>query len=223
MAVDYSKLANFLLLPLRKNLPIDLVRSYFYYCAPWMPENPDDEDNRRMEAHRQFVDQVESTNRWQVKLGKLERRREGRQEYFEQKRVDVLLSVDLVRHAAAGHIQHAIIVAGDSDFIPAVAAAKDSGVTVSLWTGPVKTSHRDLDWLADELHRFDGTAFRTYTNDQPLPPRPNRDQLENTGPRRRRGSRGGRGRSSSSGSSSSSRSTSKDRPRERDNDDRDRD
>ena len=75
-------------------------------------------------------------DRWPVRLGKLEQRWEGKRKYYEQKRVDVLLSVDLVRHAAANHIQHAVIVAGDSDFIPAVAAAKESGVTVSLWCGP---------------------------------------------------------------------------------------
>jgi uncharacterized LabA/DUF88 family protein len=88
-------------------------------------------------------------------------------EYFEQKRVDVMLSVDLVRHAAAGHIQHAILVAGDSDFIPAVAAAKESGVTVSLWGGAPKTIHRDLAWMADELHRFDLHAFEKRP---PAPP-----------------------------------------------------
>src|SRR4051812_49125887 len=93
---DYAKLASYLLAPLRRNLPIDLLRSYFYYCAPWMPEHPSNEDIRRMDSHREFVNQVESTNRWQVRLGKLERRREGNEQYFEQKRVDVLLSVDLV-------------------------------------------------------------------------------------------------------------------------------
>src|SRR4051794_19140433 len=70
--IDYARLANFLLTPLRRNLPIDLLRSYFYYCAPWMPEHPGPDELRRMEAHRSFVDQIESTNRWQVRLGKLE-------------------------------------------------------------------------------------------------------------------------------------------------------
>ncbi len=158
-APDYGRLANYLLAPLRKTLPVDLLRAYFYYCAPWMSEEPTEDELRRMDIHRALVDSIERTSRWQVKLGKLERRWEKDGEYFEQKRVDVLLSVDLVRHAAAKHIQHAVIVAGDSDFIPAIVAAKDAGVTVSLWTGPTNTAHKDLTWAADEFQRFDWQDF----------------------------------------------------------------
>lgn len=165
--LDYTRLGEYLLSPIRRELPVDLLRCYFYDCAPWMPENPSDEDNRRMQSHRKFIDEIEQTNRWQVRLGKLERRRDGDQEYFEQKRVDVMLSVDLVRHAAAGHIQHAVLLAGDSDFIPAVAAAKESGVTVSVWGGEPKTVHRELGWMADELRRFDWRAFSNRAADEP--------------------------------------------------------
>lgn len=157
--LDYNRLADHFLSPLRSS-NVDLLRAYFYHCAPWMPEKPSDVETRRLKAHQEFVDEIERSSRWQVKLGKLERRWEGKEEYFEQKRVDVMLSVDLVRHAAAGHIQHAILVAGDSDFIPAVAAAKESGVTVSLWGGgDQKTIHRDLAWMVDEIHRFDSRTF----------------------------------------------------------------
>lgn len=157
--LDYGRLSEHLLSPLRRELPIDILRCYFYDCPPWMPEEPNEAENKRMESHRAFIDGIESKDRWQVRLGKLERRRDGNVEYFVQKRVDVMLSVDLVRHAAAGHIQHAILLAGDSDFIPAVAAAKESGVTVSLWGGALNTIHRDLGRIADELHRFDWRQF----------------------------------------------------------------
>jgi hypothetical protein len=121
-----------------------------------------------MDAHNVLVTMIESISRWQVRLGKLERRWDGQKEYFEQKRVDVLLSCDLVRHAAAGHIQHAILVAGDSDFIPAVSAAKESGVTVSLWHGPGNTVHKDLITLCDEAHEL---ALRSLNPGMP----PNED------------------------------------------------
>ncbi len=164
--VDYNRLTDHLLAPLRRDLPMDLVRCYFYDCPPWMPDEPNESATRRMEAHRAFIETIERTDRWQVKFGKLERRWDGNQEYFEQKRVDVMLSVDIVRHSAAGHIQHAILLAGDSDFIPAVAAAKESGVTVSLWGGAPKTIHRDLGFIADEVHYFD---WRQFTKRGPAP------------------------------------------------------
>ena len=74
---------------------------------------------------------------------------------LENERVDVLLSVDMVRHSAAGHIQHAIIVAGDSDFIPAIEATKESGATVTMWYGDESSIHKDLLSLADITHQFD--------------------------------------------------------------------
>ena len=66
----------------------------------------------------------------------------------------MLLSVDMVRHSAAGHIQHAIVVAGDSDFIPAVEATKESGATVTLWHADENTVHNDLLSLADCVNQM---------------------------------------------------------------------
>lgn len=152
---DYSQLTDYLLEPIAKRYPIDLLRCYFYYCAPWMSQDPTKEELRRMEAHDQFIEEMRGIDRWAVKLGKLEKRRGKQKEYFEQKRVDVLLSCDMVRHAAAGHIQHAILIAGDSDFIPAVEATKESGTTVTLWCGDDGTVHKDLVNLSDEVKRFD--------------------------------------------------------------------
>ena len=156
---DYSKLTDFLLAPLNRFVPIDLLRCYFYYCPPWMSTQPTEDELRRMAQHEKFIDELEQINRWQVRLGKLEKRYEGDKEIFSQKRVDVLLSVDLVRHAAAGHIQHAILVAGDSDFIPAVIAAKESGATLTLWCGEDRSPHRDLIKLADEVQYFNWNKF----------------------------------------------------------------
>jgi uncharacterized LabA/DUF88 family protein len=156
---DYSEFVDYILRPLRKSVPIDLMRCYFYYCAPWMSPEPTQNEKRRMEEHDIFMLKIMDLDRWAVRLGKLQKRRDGYKEYFEQKRVDVLLSVDMVRHSAAGHIQHAILVAGDSDFIPAVEATKESGATVTLWCGEETSVHRDLIGLADIVQIFDWKKF----------------------------------------------------------------
>ena len=158
LAPDYNNLADFLLAPLRKRVPLDLMRCYFYYCPPWMSHTPTDVEKRRMASHEQFVATLQDIDRWQVRLGKLEKRRDGDREVFAQKRVDVQLSVDLARHTAAGHIQHAVILAGDSDFIPAIAAAKESGATVSVWCDR-DTAHRDFMNIADEVQMIDLKSF----------------------------------------------------------------
>lgn len=156
---DYKQIANYFLEPLRKTIPLDLLRCYYYYCPPYMSQEPTEDEIKRMEAHEEFFQDIVSLDRWSMRLGKLQKKWEGKKEVYEQKRVDVLLSVDLVRHAAAGHIQHAVLVAGDSDFIPAVEAAKEHGVTLSLWCGNYNTAHRDLIALADEVHTFDWASF----------------------------------------------------------------
>ena len=150
----YEGLTDYFLKPLRKSVPLDLLRCYFYYCAPWMSLEPTDREIKRMEEHKIFMAEIKNHDRWAVRLGKLQRRWDGHKEFFEQKRVDVLLSVDMVRHSASGHIQHVIVVAGDSDFIPAIEATKESGATVTLWHGDENTIHKDLINLADIVHEI---------------------------------------------------------------------
>lgn len=151
----YEDMADYLLKPIRKSVPLDLLRCYFYYCAPWMSPEPTESEKRRMEEHEHFMEEISNIERWAVRLGKLQRRWDGYKDYYEQKRVDVLLSVDMVRHSAAGHIQHAVVLAGDSDFIPAIEATKESGATVSLWYGEDNSIHKDLLALADITHKID--------------------------------------------------------------------
>jgi uncharacterized LabA/DUF88 family protein len=161
LSPDYTRMADYILAPLRRQIPIDLLRCYFYYCPPWMSQNPTEDEIRRMTAHEKFVEEIESIDRWKIRLGKLEKRRDGDRDVFSQKRVDVMLSVDMVRHAAAGHIQHAVIVAGDSDFIPAVNAAQEHGATITLVCSPDRSAHKDLIKLADEVMYFDWKKFPT--------------------------------------------------------------
>lgn len=148
---DYARLADHLLAPLRRAINLDLLRCYFYYAPPWVSSKPTEGELRRKAEFEKFAAALEDIDRWQVRLGKLERRRDGERDVLVQKRVDVLLSVDMARHAAAGHIQHAVLVAGDSDFIPAVQAVKESGVTITLWAAPDKSAHLDLIRACDEV------------------------------------------------------------------------
>ncbi len=172
----YEDLTEYLMKPLRKSISLDLLRCYFYYCPPWMSPEPTEREIARMDEHEAFMNKISALERWAIRLGVLKRNWDGYKEYFEQKRVDVLLSVDMVRHAAAGHIQHVIVVAGDSDFIPAIEAVKESGATVTLWYGDENTVHRELIDLADIVHQLNwkklpGKKVRAQKK-EPRPPKP---------------------------------------------------
>ena len=63
---------------------------------------------------------------------------------FEQKRIDVALATDLVMHATKRLITHAVLVTGDSDYIPAVEIAQSEGVQITLFYSPNNPPHDEL-------------------------------------------------------------------------------
>ena len=128
-----------------------LVRTYYYHCPPYQSNPPTEEERARFSSKQKFFDALSRLSRFQLRLGKLEKRGEDAngKPIFVQKRVDIMLGVDMVQRAATPQIQKAILVAGDSDLLPAVEATKDLGVVVSLWhgpygVGPANTVHREL-------------------------------------------------------------------------------
>ncbi|RJP33379.1 MAG: NYN domain-containing protein [Phycisphaerales bacterium] len=97
-----------------------------------------------------FVSQLERLPRFHVRLGKLAYRgeRADGSPIFVQKRVDIMLGVDLTLVASKHQISTAILVAGDSDLLPAVEIARNEGVLVHLVHGP--NPHRELWDRCDE-------------------------------------------------------------------------
>jgi uncharacterized LabA/DUF88 family protein len=112
----------------------ELLRMYYYDCAPFQSKIPTPSEKARKAAFDQFKNRLEDLPRTEVRLGRLRRlpRPTGGGYDFEQKQVDVLLTVDLVRLSYTNQIQRAVIVGCDSDFVPAIQAAKDAGVIVQL-------------------------------------------------------------------------------------------
>jgi uncharacterized LabA/DUF88 family protein len=120
----------------------------------------------RFAKHQSFhVALTRSTPRFQVRLGKLARRVDNGQVRYEQKRVDILLAVDLVQLAAKHQITDAAMLAGDSDFLPAIEIAKAEGVVLHLYHGA--TPHNDLKDCCDERIRIDQTFIDAIRLDTP--------------------------------------------------------
>ncbi len=123
----------------------DRLRTYYYTAMPYQSNPPTDEEKKRYSSADRFIATIKKLNRFDVRLGKLERR-DGD---FTQKRVDILLAVDLVRFSWGKSISTAVIVAGDSDFVPAIEAAKDAGVLVRLYYSK-NSVHNELLNSVDE-------------------------------------------------------------------------
>ncbi len=75
-----------------------------------------------------FLQSMYDTPYVEVKLGIWKQRGST----MVEKGVDVMLAVDLVRHAYTDHYDTAIVVSGDGDFYPAIQAVKDLGKHVEV-------------------------------------------------------------------------------------------
>jgi len=111
------------------------LRTYYYDCAPYVSSPPTDEEKTKKAGFDCFVAALERLSRFQVRLGRLAKRGvfpDGTID-FEQKMVDILLAVDLVQLSVGHQIQRAVIMANDSDFVPAIRTARNAGTVVELY------------------------------------------------------------------------------------------
>jgi uncharacterized LabA/DUF88 family protein len=121
------------------------LRTYYYNCMPYQSSPPTEEERRRYSAMDKFVYTLKKLPRFDVKLGRLECI--GGE--FVQKRVDIAMAVDIVRLSCGRMIGKAIVVTGDSDFVPAIEASKEAGVVVMLCYSP-SSIHDELLLSVDE-------------------------------------------------------------------------
>lgn len=130
----------------------EILRTYYYHCLPYQSEPPTVEEAERFGKRQAFFHRLREIPRYEVREGRLEfrGRRDDGTPIFQQKRVDVMLAVDLTLLSAKRQITDAILVTGDSDFIPPVSVAKNEGVVIWLYHGTANPPHNDLWELADE-------------------------------------------------------------------------
>ena len=148
--IDFSKLSE----EIADHMPI--LRTYYYNCMPYKSASPTVSENDRFQKMQRFINSLERLDRYEVRLGKLEYRgrRENGDPIFQQKRVDILLGCDLVLLSAKQKIAKAVLLTGDSDFIPAIEVAKNEGVEISLYYCKDNLPHDSLMLIADERNEL---------------------------------------------------------------------
>jgi uncharacterized LabA/DUF88 family protein len=103
-------------------------------------------DEKRREEKERFFNKLKKLHQFEVKYGDLQ----IINGQFKQKLVDVKMSLDIVDKCFDNQITHAIIIAGDSDFIPAIMKAKDCGAIVHLVCSKRKIN-RKLMYAVDTI------------------------------------------------------------------------
>lgn len=106
-------------------------------------------DQQFYDERERFCNKLKKLPYFEVKYGYLQFINGKR----KQKAVDVKMSLDIVDKCFERQIQHAVIVAGDSDFIPAIRKAKDYGAIVHLFCNKNKVNRRLL-FEVDIVHHL---------------------------------------------------------------------
>ena len=146
--IDYDKLVDNIVAKAGDDRTI--IRVYYYHCLPYQENPPTQEQRDKFGRAQGFFRALQRTARFEVRLGRLAFRgtRTDGTPIFEQKKVDLMLGLDLMSLSAKHIVDEVFLVAGDSDFVPAVNAVKKEGIVVYLVHGD--TPHDDLLDEVDE-------------------------------------------------------------------------
>lgn len=153
--ISYSKFSDYV------SREEERLRTYYYDCPPYMSTPPTPEEKERKSNFDKFIWALQRESRFQVKLGRLAKRvlTNGKVE-FEQKMVDILLAVDLVQLSVEHQIQRAVLLANDSDFVPAIQIARSAGTVVELYYGIPPKPHDELFNACDDRFVIDDDIIK---------------------------------------------------------------
>jgi uncharacterized LabA/DUF88 family protein len=126
----------------------------FYYDA--LPSKHNEESDSEFQERFDKVDLLHK------RLGALDRfhvcegdtRRSPSRRRQTQKKVDIMIAVDMLTHAFRRNMERATLLAGDLDFKPLLDALVNNGMFVTLWFPPNKTNS-ELISAADQREQLD--------------------------------------------------------------------
>ena len=131
----------------------ELLRAYYYHSLPYVDDSVEEKIWNLYEGRKRFFHALNMKSGITVRQGKVTRRYDQNGEpYYEQKLVDILLVLDLTNFSIKHLIDHAVIVSGDSNFVPAVALAQAEGVKVTVWHSPTEAQSNGLLVICDECY-----------------------------------------------------------------------
>lgn len=176
--IDYAKIAGAVNEAIRSECqePLDVLRTYYYDCLPYQSKTPTAEEAERFGNRQSWFAWLDSLPRFTVREGRLKYRgvdQHGRPLY-EQKRIGLLLGLDVALLAGKQQVAYVALMAGDADLMPAVRVAQQEGVVVWLFHGPrtskvdgASTYSMELWKAADERREIDGGLIAQVADKRP--------------------------------------------------------
>ena len=151
----------------------ELKRVFYYDCLQDIQCDGEDDSNfrSRVAEQEERFEQIQLATGYHVRLGSLS----GTSKKIRQKKVDVLLAVEALDHAARKNMEVACLLAGDLDFVPVVESLVRMGTWVEVIYDP-RSAARHLYLAADGSHklgfeRYYDWSTDSFRNSHPIPTR----------------------------------------------------
>jgi uncharacterized LabA/DUF88 family protein len=145
--IDYNQLAA------------EYTKVFYYDAIPAKKDAETDGDyDSRIEPTLSNIKVLRELDKYHVYEGD-QRRASNRKERPEQKKVDVLIAVDMLLHTVRRNMHKAALLTGDRDFVPLIQALVREGMDVSLLY-PMGVTHEELIASADHKVALDPEFLR---------------------------------------------------------------
>ncbi len=150
--------------------------TFYYDAPPFQSGIPTQTEKSKKAAFDKFVYSLKLYPRFQVRLGKLSRVDSqcsscgNWSTKYKQKRVDNLLTVDLTRAIWKDNISKAILVTGDSDFVPAIEEANHAQILSHVWYSNIGNTriHDELRMACSERTEITKTLLEKVRKTTPV-------------------------------------------------------
>lgn len=143
--LDYLKLSE----KVAKKINAERLRTYYYDCLPII-KSDNEKSKTDYNNKREFLTKLMQLPRFDVKLGELQLIRG----IYKQKKIDVMMSLDIAKKCFEKQINYAVLIAGDSDFVPSIEEAKNYGSIVYLFADK-NSLNKELFNKIDEFYSLD--------------------------------------------------------------------
>ena len=144
---DYQKLGR------------EFSKVFFYDSLPVKKENEkESEYNNRIQPNIDFFTKLSLLDGFHVYEGTARRRRKK----IEQKKVDIMIAVDMLNHSFRRNMSQATLLTADLDFKPLIDALVDNGMYINLWY-PINKTNIELIQSADASRKLDLTTVFNYS------------------------------------------------------------
>lgn len=144
----------------------ELLHIFYYDCLPYTNGASTPEEREALTKCRSYFNFLRAQPAVRVREGVLVKHIQSNGEItLQQKRVDLLLGLDIAEECNKQLMSHMVLVSGDADLIPAVEYASHKGVQVWLFHAPrTSNSCADTLWSAADGRIEISTEFTTLVS-----------------------------------------------------------